>query len=44
MQCFAGFICEADWIGKCCGDTPGPPPGGAAWDENTPWDNNVYWS
>lgn len=42
MECFAEFIKPIEFIGTC-GDEPGPPPGGAAWDENTHWDNNVYW-
>lgn len=44
MECFAGFIRPIEFIGTCGGDDPGPRPGGASWDENTPWDNGIYWS
>lgn len=45
MECFAEFVCQIRFIGECCGgDDPGPPPGGASWDDNTPWDNGIYWS
>lgn len=43
MEGFVGFIRPIEFIGTC-GEVPGPPQGGAAWDENTPWDNNIYWS
>lgn len=45
MECDLAFIKEVkevDFIGEC-GDQP-IPPGQVSWDENTPWDNNIYWS
>lgn len=43
MECFIGWIKPIEFIGAC-GDDPGPPVGQVAWDEETPWDNNTYWT
>lgn len=41
MENFIEFIAPIEFIGDTGG---GPPPGQVGWDENTPWDNNTFWT